>query len=184
MEEHVSISKVKISVKISKINLNLIKQICEDKNIKSSMYNNFIVVRSSNNFTFVIFKQKVFKNCDNGIIRQHVNITVNSVKKIDESIDFLKSKLNCIVNSEYKIDNITATASLYKKINPKKFLEVTSHISEKIKFNPELFPSIFISHKNRKILLFRSGKLNILGGKSVEEVHISYLWISKLCADI
>ena len=88
------------------------------------------------------------------------------------------------MNIDFKIDNITATASLEKKINFDTFLEKNRDITEKISFNPEKFPSVFISHKNRKILLIRSGTFNILGGKSLEELNETYSWIFTKCVNI
>ena len=88
------------------------------------------------------------------------------------------------MNIDFKIDNITATVSLEKKINFDTFLEKNRDITEKISFNPEKFSSVFISHQNRKILLSRSGTFNIAGGKSLEELNETYSWIFTKCVNI
>ena len=183
---HLLISNIKLSAKIPEKPLNEIKDRCRENQIQFSTYNNFIVFRSSS-FTFTVFKKKLLKNCDkNTVIKQHVNITVNSLEKIPEAIESLKKILgyNKNINVHFQIDNLTATASLDKKINVDLFLENTKDIADQVSFNPEKFPAIFIKHKNRKILLFRSGVLNILGSKSTKELDETYSWICTKCASI
>ena len=180
------ISNVKLSAKIPEKSLDTIKIKCQENDIVFSVYNNFIVFRLSS-FTYIIFKKKLLKNCDKSTeVTQHVNITTKSLEKIPDAINNLKRILEykTDVNIDFKIDNITATASLVKKINFDTFLEKNRDITEKISFNPEKFPSVFISHKNRKILLFRSGTFNILGGKSLEELNETYSWIFTKCVNI
>ena len=173
------ISNVKLSAKIPEKSLDVIKIKCEENEIDFSVYKNFIVFRLLG-FTYILFKKKSLKNCEkNNEVKQHVNITTKSLEKIPDAIENLKRILDykTDVNIEFQIDNLTATASLDKKVNFDAFLENNKDITEKISFNPEKFPSIFISHQNRKILLFRSGVFNILGGKSLEEINETYSWI-------
>ena len=84
----------------------------------------------------------------------------------------------------FKIDNLTGTASLGKPIDFDYFLHNTRKFADRIAFNPERFPAIFIAHKNGKILLFRSGTLNILGCKSIEDINEAYKWLNSICSTI
>ena len=177
---------MKISAKIPDITLKEVKQKCVEKNIKCSTYNNFIVFRSSQ-FTYIIFKKRLLKNCEKDTdIKQHVNITVRSTCKIVNAIELLKNilHLDTTVKIPFKIDNLTATTSLGKFVIVDKFLDATRNINEHISFNPEKFPAVFIKHKNRKVLLFRSGKINILGCRTNEEVNETYLCLKSICANI
>ena len=133
----------------------------------------------------IVFKKSLLKNCDEvSNIKQHSNITVNNIDKIQESITVLKEILliNECIYVPYKIDNLTATASVGKQIDVQSFLNKTRRLSCKISYNPEKFPAIFIKHRNGKILLFRSGIINILGCKSSEELNEIYSWIHTVCA--
>lgn len=180
------ISNTKLSAKIPDRSLLEIEENCIQQKIDYSTYNNYIVFRSSN-FTYTIFKKKSLKNCDKtSDSKQHANITVRNSSKIEEAIILLKKILQYDkdVNIPFKIDNLTATAALGKSVNVNDFLQSTRNISDKISFNPEKFPAIFIRHKNGTILLFRSGILNILGCKSTEELNETFSWIRSICANI
>ena len=117
---------------------------------------------------------------------QHANITVKNIIEIDQAIDSLRKLLQYEENSSipFTIDNLTATTSLGKSINVEEFLKITRHITDKVSFNPERFPAIFVKYKTRKILLFRSGILNILGCKNTDELDETYSWIKSIRVSI
>jgi len=180
------ISNVKLSAKIPEKPLHKIKQNCIDQSIAFSTHNNFIVFRSSN-FTYIIFKKNLLKNCDeNSEVRQHTNITVRNISDIQEAITLMKKilQLDDNVYVPFKIDNLTATASICKQVDVQTFLNKTKHISKQISFNPEKFPAIFIKHSNGTVLLFKSGVMNILGCKSMKELTETHSWICEICAYI
>ena len=137
----VLISSVKISAKNPDITLEEVEQNCVEQNINCSTYNNFIVFRSSQ-FTSIIFKKRLLKNCEKDTdIKQHVNITIRSICKIVNVIESLKNilHLDTTTKTPFKIDNLTATTSLGKFVIVDKFLVATKHISEHISFNPKNF---------------------------------------------
>ena len=180
------ISNVKLSVKIAELSLSDVENICKTKNLDFKRYNNFIVLRLKG-ITYIIFKARLLKNSDKSDTRnQHVNITVSDLAKIDESIQklmvILEQNADLIVSK--KIDNITASGCLGKSIDIQKFLSIAEDISKNVSYNPERFPSLFISHGRCKILLFKNGKLVILASRSIKEAEEAFLWISSRCAFI
>ena len=180
------ISSVKLSAKIPARNLDEIRDKCLEQNITYSIYNNFIAFRLPK-YTFIIFKRRLLKNCEeDSNVLQHANITVKNIIEIDQAIDSLRKLLQYEENSSipFTIDNLTVTASLGKSINVEEFLKITRHITDKVSFNPEQFPAIFFKYKTRKILLFRSGILNILGCKNTDELDETYSWIKSICVSI
>ena len=140
-----TISSVKISAKIKEISLNDIKEKCLNQNINCSTYNNFVVFRLPN-FTYIIFKKRLLKNCEkDSCSLQHANITVKSIHEIQEAIDVLRKilKYESSENIPFKIDNLTATSSIGKQVNVDLFLKATRHISDKVSVYKGLGGKIF-----------------------------------------
>jgi hypothetical protein len=65
-----------------------------------------------------------------------------------------------------KIDNITASFNLKNKINFNKI----SLYNLKYTFNPERFAGLFIKLSKGTAIVFRNGKINIVGCKTVNDV--------------
>ena len=115
----IHVSNAKLSAKIPEISLDEIRKKCVEQNIKYVMYNNFIVVRTSD-FTYIIFKKRLLKNSDKSLkLKQHANITVRNIEEIDNAINLLRKILQYDESIEipFKIDNLTGTASLGKPID-------------------------------------------------------------------
>ena len=177
----VSISNVKLSLKIPNISLCYINDICKLRNIEYSQYNNFTVLRC-NPYTYTIFKVSLLKKCEKNF--SHVNIITPLLDCVNDAI----KKLLQLVNQEdfnfmFKIDNLTCSGKHPKRIDVSKFMTVNHDITHNISYNKEKFPAIFIVHKNRTILLFRSGSIIILASKSLEQAEESFKWIIQRCVN-
>ena len=102
----------------------------------------------------------------------HINIIkIPSTTQIASSIDCLKN----VIRDEYQvvakeINNLTC--SYDSKISPVPLLDLMKKVKKKIpsvrrvRFNPERFPGMFISFPNNTLLIFSSGKMVVIGGRS------------------
>ena len=70
---------------------------------------------------------------------------------------------------DIKVVNIVASATFADKLD----LNMIAQSQEKTEYEPEQFPGLVyrVSNPKTATLLFRSGKANITGAKSVEDVH-------------
>ena len=76
--------------------------------------------------------------------------------------------------SNFKIVNIVGTCSLHRQIE----LGSLSKLLEseyKCNFNPEIFPGLRLRLSDCSAVVFRTGKCNLLGGKSVEDLQAAYI---------
>ncbi|MEN3052172.1 MAG: TATA-box-binding protein, partial [Candidatus Methanosuratincola petrocarbonis] len=73
---------------------------------------------------------------------------------------------------EVKVENIVASVNLADKLDLDK---INREAPENVEYEPEQFPGLVfrISDPKTATLLFRSGKANCTGAKSVEDVHIA-----------
>lgn len=154
---------VKISLKISfkKIILNTDKDI----KIKAIYYPNFIVIKHI--YSFVIFKAK--GNSKN----RHCNVTkIPHPCKIPHAIEILRKICqNMQIVGKIKLENTTTSTHLGKTID----LPETYNINKKdynIRFCSAVFPAVFLRLSRYKgtCLIFRSGKLILLGFNSNENI--------------
>ncbi len=176
-----TISNIKISCVIAIKTANLLLLNSDDKNVK--YFGNFIVVRR-NNFVYSIFRKRkksireTNKERNGGdAVLYHINITkIPSPDQIASSIDNLKN----IIQNEYFvmtkiINNVTCTYDT--KLSSIPLLDLIEELKEKIpsvkrvRFNPERFPGMFISFPDNTLLIFSSGKMVVIGGRS-ERVNL------------
>ena len=132
-------------------------------------------------FSYSIWKKaESLKNCDsiaNQSDRIHCNITKVEEGEINKAIRKLQKLLEIpIIKTKYQIDNITATIKVGHKINLKKFERQNRYI-EDIDYNPETFPGLKITKNNLTYVLFTSGSINIVGGKSKKQIWDGIPWI-------
>jgi len=128
-----------------------------------------ITVKKSANITVIRDKYVlcIFERKDGNI---HINVT--KIKSINDIYKFLfffaehyfsyDSKLISL-----KIDNITANFNLKQKIE----LEQLKKFKLNYKFNPERFSGYFIKFEKGTAILFRNGKINIVGCKTIHSIH-------------
>ena len=119
-----------------------------------------LVVKSK--YTYIIFKTN--KNSEN-----HINITkIPSVDQVFEAIELIKELTYCLVLSQ-TIDNIIATTNTFKQLNLKDI--VLKKKFQTIKYNNEKFPGLFIKFDKGTAIIFHSGKIVIVGSKSIEDIE-------------
>lgn len=155
------IRNIKISLKVKPIVLNNAIIKLQNKGIIVNTYSNFLTFKADN-YTYVVFKKGHTKHT-------HINITqIPSIKSIRRAIEIVKKCLECKVIN-YKTDNIIATSDLRKPIclidiiNKKCF--------EKIKYNNEIFPGLFIKFSTGTVIIFHSGKIVIVGCKNQKSIQ-------------
>ena len=171
-----AISNIKISCIIAIKDANILILNSDEKDVKH--FGNFVVVRR-NNFVYSIFKKKEKsareknegKNGSNTVL-YHINITkIPSTNQIASSIDSLKN----VIRNEYvvvakEINNLTC--SYDSGMSPVPLLDLMKKVKKKIpsvkrvRFNPERFPGMFISFPSNTLLIFSSGKMVVIGGRS------------------
>lgn len=162
------ISNIKIRFKV---NFKFEKCVCSSSNLNHSK--NFCVLREK--FVFIIFRFNISNT---------INVTkIENIKHILEARNILKKKFN-LKNSDFEffsnrkkfiVDNITYSNVLneqnfslrlfYEFLGNNKFLNS--------KYRLFSFPAIQLWKRNHKgkILLFRSGKYNIVGVKCCQQIH-------------
>ena len=184
------INSVKCSVKIPETNLKFIRSICEERSLKYCMHNNFIVIRYSS-YTFTIFKKaQVIKKNKTLPSRQHANFTTPNVYSIPCAVDLL-CKILALVQEDKStllpsIDNLSASFTLGRCIDLLAFLEHNIDAYDCISYNPETFPGLFfkIENSSSKCILFKSGKVIIVGTRSEKQLKEVYQSMIVKCVNI
>ena len=91
----------------------------------------------------------------------------------------VKCYIDTLLN--FKVDNIIATDDFHQHLNLKEIAQ--RKIFEKVKYNSEQFPGLFIKFNTGTVILFHSGKIVIVGCKTQQEVwKLSDLVITALQA--
>jgi len=108
------------------------------------------------------------------------NITgIPNFERVDDALSSFLKLTNFSCRGQVRIDNSTVTGRLEEKIS---FPALFSFISkENINYNPSLFPGAFLKLPNgRKVILFKSGKYNLVGCKNQVEIEQSFLELKHL----
>lgn len=187
---YINISNVKLSAKIPDTAISDVENECLANGFECKDYGNFLVFKANlmgecdSFYTFTIFKRRMLKQ---GEVqpKQHVNITKVLIDRIEEAILTLAWIIKSdSANLSYHIDNITATCSLGRRVDLRKFIDKNSALGKVIVYNPEKFPGCFLTFQRKKAVLFQSGLMNILACKSFDEIEEVYSWISQITAHI
>ena len=186
----VRITNVKVSCKIPEIALNDVKEICKEKEISYKCFNNFVVFRTKG-FTYTLFKKRShldsLKECKKIEDQKcHCNITKCLFSNVRKALKTLALLIKCEYSDlQYTIDTITAAGCLGFGLDLENAVSENTCLSNKIKFNPEVFPGIFISvAPSIKGIFFRSGKYVIVGCRSIKEIINSKKWLTQKVAVI
>lgn len=161
------VRNIKLSVKVHACPLDIVTRRLERKKIRFRHFGNFISFTKK--FSFVVFKPS-----SNGM--SHVNITKvpklgSPVKKSLRIISrLLKKKI-----VSHRIDNIIATSDLKKKLSLSK---IAQNNSIKVLYNNERFPGLFIKFGEGTTILYHSGKVVIVGCKTVERIKKINEWLT------
>lgn len=120
---------------------------------------NIIIIKDI--YVFCIFERK----------DKFIHFNVTKIKSYQDIFDFI-----FFFSKEYftydtklislKIDNITASFNLNRVLN---LIKIKESFTES-KFNPERFAGVFIKSKDGTIIIFRNGKVNIVGCKTINVV--------------
>jgi hypothetical protein len=198
MSNGLLLSNFKLSTKVNPMTINEIEQLCLNKDILYEKFNNFICFNiyrrkkisikkpeEFDHFAYSIWKKAecLKNNKSNPALnnKSHCNISKVEENEIGKCLRKLKRFLNISTEKiKYKIDNITATIKTDHKINLKKF-EKQNRYKEKISYNPESFPGLMIRKNNLTYIVFTSGSINIVGGKSRKQILKGIPWIKSMC---
>lgn len=163
------ISHIKISVKVKNLSLGglLNNPSLNTENVTIKHYDNFVIIFSR--FTYIVFK-KSGRNTEN-----HINIAkIENLNQIDSAIQHFTNQIApCDVIST-KVDNISAHTQLKSTICLSKLHQKIQKIYS-TKFNQQKFPCLFIRVREidcfGTILVFASGKVNVVGPKNIEDLN-------------
>ena len=126
-----------------------------------SFKRNFLVIKDYVTIT-------IFKKTRN---RYHLNVTgIKKIQNINSTINLIKEKYCPPTTFEYlyhKIDNLTATYSLGYRLPLQKIALSLTPCS----YNTERFPGLHIKSEKGGVIIFESGKVNILGYTTKEEIE-------------
>lgn len=171
------VSHIKVSLKTSPITLDNVCNITKERNIKCKNYNNFAVVKAK--FTYIIFKSNI--KAKKRKRNNHVNIVkIYSIENIREAVNYFLELFHCEERG-LTIDNISATISNYFKLNLDEIIlkEKYKYFIEDflaLKYNNQVFPGASIKFSIGTAVLFHSGKINLVGCKSLNAVK----WLTKI----
>ena len=160
------LSNIKKSVQIESADYipyeSLILQALKRKK-KIKLVKNFLIVYDVYNLTFFHMKNT------NHI---HINVTgIKSLKKANEINIWLKIKYfnnYTVIFKRSQIDNYFARIVLGYTIN---LYQHRSHDSVIQTFNPERFPAIFCKSQFGYACVFGSGKMTLIGCKSIQSIQ-------------
>ena len=179
------------------MNIKEIEKLCLNKDILYKKFSNFICFniyrrkkRSRKNpkifdhFAYSIWKKaecRKNKKLNPALNdKSHCNISKVEENEIAKCLRKLQRFLNIPTEkTDYRIDNITATIKINHKINLKKF-EKQNRYKENISYNPESFPGLVIRKNNLTYIVFTSGSINIVGGKSKKQILGGIPWIKSV----
>ena len=168
-----TIHAVKVSAKIPETNLFVLEDSCKQKCIKYRRFNGSHLI-VYDRYTFTFFKKSEFSN-------QHVNITKISDLNVNTALEDLARLINVQKETiSFNVDNITACVDLGQQIDLEEFIHENQDLSNKINYNSERFPGLFLKCLYGKIILFKSGKIVFIGCKTVEELEYCNRFITKL----
>lgn len=138
----------------------LLNYIVNKRKIKIKKTANITVIKDK--YIFCIFEKK----------DKTVHFNVTKIKSISDIFNFLfffsqnYFSYNTTLLS-LKVDNITSSFNIKKPILFKQ-LKLTN---QKFNFNPERFSGFFIKYTEGTAVLFQSGKINIIGCKTVTAIQ-------------
>ena len=197
MSDGLNLSNFKISTKLKSLTLNYIEQQCLNKDIANKRFSNFICFKINRK------KKRLKKNPDQPDYFAYSIWKKNECLQINDPFDIRCETLQCnvtkikkneitkclrklerllrisIEKTNYTVDNITATIHVGFKINLRKFEKQTAR-TEDVRYNPEGFPGLVIKKNKLTYVVFSSGSINIVGGKSKEQILEGVPWITSV----
>ena len=195
MSDGLFLSNFKISTKLESTSIKHVEELCLNKDISYKKFSNYICFKiyrkrkrnrkdpkKLDHFSYSIWKKaECFRNKDSiSNDKNHCNISKVEENEIGKSLRKLQRFLRIpLKKPDYNVDNITATIKTGYKINLRKF-EEDNRYEEDIAYNPESFPGLVIRKNKLTYIVFTSGSINIVGGKSREQITKGIPWIKKV----
>lgn len=147
-----------------------IKEKCKENNINYFESGNILSIAYKVKLCIIQKKIKKSLNDDSFL---HVNLTgIRDFQILRQELQYMKILLipNNWLEVSFKIDNICSSFTFPSKIKLKKL----SEIYLTARYNITRFPAVFIKSKYGTVVVFESGKINILGCKSISEIKITW----------
>ena len=161
-----AINNIKFGFTIKPANLYLSKLEYLSELFEVKRSGNIATLRTED-FVFIIFTSG------------HINATgVRSTDLISECVDFFLTIFSLpypVESIDIRIDNISASTSLARPRRPaiEALGEIASRHSGRISFNQEAFPGVTINLQYGTLIIFMSGKVNVVGVK--KESNLAHL---------
>ena len=154
------ISNIKVSFQFCKVeNWNVILK-KKSEILKFSYKQSVNIFSVKYKYSFCFFEKK-----NNKI---HVNATgIKSFHDLQSFTSFFTHNLFNVILENFQIDNITASFNIKENIDLKKLKEITLNS----KYNPDNFPGLFLTLEKRTFIIFKNGKIILLGCKTEKEIH-------------
>ncbi len=166
-EERMFVRNIKLSVKIECCPLDIAIKRLTKKKVHFSCFGNFITFKKK--FSFVLFRPSANS-------QTHVNVTKvpNLEAPVQECMNVLLKLLKKKIIT-YKVDNIIATTDLKKKLN---LVLISQKNIGNILYNSERFPGLFIKFGEGTSIVYHSGKVVIVGCKTVRRLKTIEEWLT------
>jgi len=159
------ISNVKVSLTTSLVFLDNVSELASRQNLKYTKHKNFSVLKGK--YTYTIFKTNKFGE-------NHINITkIPLLDKVKDAVNYFLVLFNC-KKIKCVIDNISATTFCGKQLNLREIVSIEKYKTidqfKTVKYNPEIFPGMFLKFKCGTVILFHSGKIVLIGCKKESDL--------------
>lgn len=164
------VKNVKISVSFSSNQqMNHFFEKALARNVYCVQKRNILIIKD-------IYTITVFQKLQN---KYHLNITgIKSIDTVSEVIIWI-IRTYCDENGfkliSYKIDNITSSFDVKQYIPLHNLANTLKYAS----YNPERFHALYLKNNEGTIVVFQSGKINIVGCKSLENILTLWKFIQK-----
>ena len=187
------VTHIKISVKLPiPVSSQSVEERCKQLSQSTTIYckrkkKNILTIRCSN-FTYILFK----RSSKTSSALQHCNITKlkteDDILKAIEILFFIVDKPQIFLN--YTIDNYSCCGNIFRQVDIEKFYIQEQNIA--CFYNQENFPALTIfcppdlpllTSLNQCSHIYRSGRLVIVGGKTLRDVNFFFLSSLKYLAN-
>ena len=139
------------------------------RNVYISQKRNFLVIKDG-------FSITIFQKSDN---QYHLNVTgIQSLGQVDEAVNWV---IVTYCPSEFfryishQVDNVTATYNFGYKLP----LQKIAYYLTPCRYNTERFPGLHMKSEKGAVIIFESGKVNIVGYTSEQEVKERWKSVKK-----
>jgi TATA-box binding protein (TBP) (component of TFIID and TFIIIB) len=163
--EDPKITNIKLHITIKKRGLQKLGESLKTQKFKK--FGNYLTIGEKH--TYIIFPKPRYINITGVKTLEEIPIVIPELCRV------FKLDSNDVCKNTLVVDNICATGDFNKKINLQKIQEQVNEDEFSVNFNRDYFPGAFFKHyKNGTIVLFASGKYNILGARCPADLDIIF----------